>query len=72
MAVDVASTPAGFVVGRPKPLFATRVEGQWLVALRNHYVVAHDGQRFLFARPLEEGGLPPITVVLNWAAGHKE
>ena len=30
------------------------------------------GQRFLFAQSVEEGGSPPITVVLNWAAEHRD
>jgi len=70
MAVDVVRTPAGFGAGRPKPLFATQVDQP--NEARNYYVVGRDGQRFLLARPVEESGLPPITVVLNWAVGHTE
>ena len=69
MAVDIASTPSRFVAGRPKPLFAARVRA--VVWTRNEYVVAPDGQRFLFAQSVEESGPPAITVVLNWAAEHK-
>jgi serine/threonine protein kinase len=38
---------------------------------RNFYVVARGGQRFLFANPVREGGPPPVTIVLNWAAEHQ-
>ena len=37
---------------------------------RNSYVVARDGQRFLFANPVHESEPPPVTIVLNWATDH--
>jgi len=68
MAVDVDPAPFGLKVGHPKALFRAPVATGQLWFGANHYVVAANGQRFLFASPLTGGALPPVTVVLNWAA----
>jgi hypothetical protein len=36
--------------------------------VRNRYVAAADGQRFLFVSPLGRDAMAPTTVVLNWDA----
>ena len=68
MAVEVKADPSTFEAGIPKPLFGVRLPQS---SLRNRYVVAANGQRFLFALPVEETTASPFTVVLNWAAGVK-
>jgi hypothetical protein len=58
----------GLVVGRPVPLFTTRVgdvvppqSGYYL-----SYAVSPDGSRFLMRTVAEETRAAPITVILNW------
>jgi len=48
--------------GPPKSLFSGPASAQ-----RHSYEVTGDGQRFLVSRLA--GGMPPITVVVNWQAG---
>jgi Tol biopolymer transport system component len=67
MAVDIEATARGLTLGTPHALFSTMVNP--MERTRNAYVVARDGQRFLFANPVREGRPAPITIVLNWAAG---
>ena len=63
MAVEVKSG-AKFEAGLPKPLFDTLLpSGAW-------YDVSKDG-RFLMPVPIEQSGIVPITVVVNWTAGMK-
>ena len=59
--------PVALELGRPTPLFRTRlaVYGAEAVSLPTTYDVAADGQRFLLRHPPADPG-PPITVVLNW------
>jgi hypothetical protein len=66
MAVPVRMTAQSFEPGIPRPLFpipGTRV--------RRNFAVSADG-RFLIAKPLDEAGTVPITVVLNWHAGRDQ
>jgi hypothetical protein len=65
MSVPVESGAASLKLGVPKPLFQTRLE---LDVYPRQYDVSADGQRFLLAQPLEEGGSVPITVIVNWPA----
>jgi hypothetical protein len=52
---------------RVEPQTARRLFRQRLGAvLRNRYVVAPDGQRFLLNVPAIDRTLEPITVILNW------
>jgi hypothetical protein len=65
IAVPIALDAAGAIVepGTPQELFATEgITG---------YAPSADGQRFLVNLPAggEGAAAPPITVVLNWAAG---
>lgn len=69
MAIDIEATPRGLTVGPPRALFSTLVNS---TEGRNCYVVARGGQRFLFANPVRESGLAPVTIVLNWAAEHQK
>jgi len=66
MAVDV-QPGARFAVGPPRRLFDVRVAG-W-TAVRNYYVPAPDGQRFLFSALPEALNEAPIVVTVNWTAG---
>jgi Tol biopolymer transport system component len=65
MAVDV-KPGATLEFGVPKALF----DMQAVPGIRNNFVVAPDGQRFLYLKPQSEA-LTPTTIVLNWSAGAK-
>ena len=67
MSVSV-ETGTPFKNGTPIPLFETHVPPANIAGIRNHYVAASDGQRFLVNNVLEEGNSQPITIVLNWAS----
>jgi len=67
MAVDVNGRGTAFQVGAVKPLFRARI-----APTRYEWAVTPDGQRFLINTPPEQTESPPITVVLNWAAGLKK
>ncbi len=60
MAVDFASDAGHVRPGPPQPLFTLPQDGYWDVTA--------DGERFLVTMPTVEGGLTPITVLLNWSA----
>jgi hypothetical protein len=72
MAVPVTSKSGYFDAGSVTPLFRTRLvpTGSQIVGLAAFYDVTPDGQRFLINGPPADPG-PPMTVVLNWAAGLK-
>jgi hypothetical protein len=72
MALPVTSKSGNFDAGRATPLFRTRLvpTGSQIVAFDTMYDVTPDGQRFLVNGPPADPG-PPMTVVLNWAAGLK-
>jgi hypothetical protein len=72
MALPVTSKGGYFDAGRVTPLFRTRLvpTGSQIVAFDSMYDVTPDGQRFLINGPPADPG-PPMTVVLNWAAGLK-
>jgi hypothetical protein len=72
MAMPVTVKNGYLDTGRATPLFRTRLLtiGSQIVGIAALYDVAPDGQRFLINGPPADLG-PPITVVLNWAAGSK-
>jgi dipeptidyl aminopeptidase/acylaminoacyl peptidase len=72
MAMPVTSKSGYFDAGRATPLFRTRLvpTGSQIVGIETLYDVTPDGQRFLVNGPPADPG-PPMTIVLNWAAGLK-
>ena len=52
--------------GVPRALFATNIGSTVLLAYRQQYVVAADGQSFMLNSSVTEGSSSPITVILNW------
>jgi len=69
MAVDVNAGSGYKAMQSSRTLFPTEVNA--LELTRHPYAVSRDGQRFLFASPVRDGGPAPITVVLNWAVEHQ-
>jgi hypothetical protein len=71
MAVPI-STDSSLRLGRPMPLFRTKILPQWSqsVVFYTAYDASGDGQRFILNIPPEDPG-PQITVVLNWTAAIK-
>ena len=67
MAVGVQVDEARFLAGRPEPLLRVPPD-QHGGAVRHHYAVSNDGQRFLLAPLAPESVSPTITVVLDWQA----
>jgi Tol biopolymer transport system component len=66
MAVPVR-TDAGFQYEAPRALFQTRAPAPFIGGLRNSYVVAAGGQKFLIYTLDESAGTSqPIVTVLNW------
>ncbi len=68
VAASVNGKGPGFEVGAVKPLFATHIA----FAAGYQYDVSADGQRFLIDAAPEQAASPPITIVLDWAAGLKK
>ena len=67
--VDTSSTGV-FKAGAPQKLFTVTPVGTSI--LRNSWDVTPDGQRFLVNSPqTQAGGVPPVTVVLNWLQRQK-
>ncbi len=64
MAVPVTAG-ATFATGSPQALFRARFA---LINARGLYRPAADGQRFLVMTTPGRETVPPVTVVLNWAA----
>jgi Tol biopolymer transport system component len=65
MAAAVTANRSRFDVGPVQRLFEVpMVDGYW------PYDVSHDGQRFLVNTV--EGGVPPLTIVVNWPAALKK
>lgn len=64
-AVPVTLSP-GVGIGTPAPLFKVEEDESLFYAVRNHYSVTADGQRFLVNSV--KGGTR-LNVVLNWARG---
>jgi serine/threonine-protein kinase len=60
MSVDITLDADQIRPGAPKPLFTLPRAVFW--------DVTDDGQRFLVTMPTVEGGLTPITVMMNWRA----
>jgi hypothetical protein len=69
MAMEVKGDGSTFEAGVPKVLFELRTSS--FPGVRNFYVAAADGQRFLVTSLLEEATATPTTVVLNWTADLK-
>ncbi len=68
MAVPVDRSAGAIEFKAPVELFQSPLTSPALVI--DQYSVSNDGQRFLFIRPRASTGTkPPITVVVNWAAG---
>jgi len=65
MAVSVQVDGARLLAGRPEPLLRVPPD-QHGGAVRHHYAVSGDGQRFLLAPLAPESVSPTITVVLDW------
>ena len=66
MAVGVKSGGADFAFEPGRPLMAARTAGwEGGNAMGAQYAATADGQRFLISTAAE---IPPITVMLNWAA----
>lgn len=61
------SLDSEFRVSTPTVLFDTGITSSLVVGVRNFYVPAADGQRFLFTLPVKQKA-PELTVVLNWLA----
>jgi eukaryotic-like serine/threonine-protein kinase len=59
----------GFDRSAPRPLFQTRTPRVDFPGFHSLYAVTPDGQRFLVVTEPEGRASPPITVVLDWAAG---
>ena len=59
--------------GEPVRLFRTSIVGSGAPrdSLKQQYVVAADGQRFLVNIAADEGAVSPITIVQNWMAALK-
>lgn len=62
MGVSVSSSASSLTFGKPQLLFTINGGMQW------GYAVWPDGQRFLFAEPVEGSKPPSIRVVQNWSA----
>jgi hypothetical protein len=69
MAVDVTTSPT-FRTSLPKPLFDTAINPGAVNVFR--WDASADGKKFLIITTGQEAAAPPITVVLNWAAGLKK
>jgi hypothetical protein len=62
--VEVSTAGQQFQAGIPKELFEIRLSPE---VRRNRYLVSKDGQRFLVNAFVDQGELPTVRVVLNWA-----
>lgn len=62
-----------FALGAPVPLFEIRMRSGPTLSLgyRTQFDVAKDGH-VLVNLPVGDAELPPINIVLNWAAGLKK
>ena len=67
MAVAVKTAPE-FSAGEPKMLFQSSADPLY-PNLGIPFAVSPDGQRFLMNVAVDEARNPPITIVMNWAAG---
>jgi Tol biopolymer transport system component len=64
MSVEVAAGPSGFEASAPKKLFSTNLPQLTVIGMRNSYLVADNGRRFLvMVVPATESD---VQVVLNW------
>jgi Tol biopolymer transport system component len=63
MAVSIVLAPGRIESQSPVALFNA---GLGTYGLRNNYVVALDGQRFLLRKPVVDRRSAPITTILNW------
>ena len=65
MAVDLDTANGNVQIGLPHALFRPRYAN---VRMRNRYLPTPDGERFLFVSFQSDVQIPPLTVVLDWAA----
>jgi hypothetical protein len=72
MAAPILAAGQTLVAGVPVVLFQTRIFGGGRPRLKQQYVVAPDGQRFLINITADESTASPITIVTNWTAGLKK
>jgi Tol biopolymer transport system component len=72
MAVPIQWPRNGAAVepGTPIPLFTTNIGGALQGVMRQQYVAAPDGQRFLMNTLTEDTATTPITLILNWQPKH--
>ena len=66
MAVEI-QTQGGFQAGTPVMLFAASTQSG--AGLRNRFIPAQAGDRFVVVSPQSRESIGPTTVVLNWDAG---
>jgi eukaryotic-like serine/threonine-protein kinase len=67
MAVGIRTSAASVEADPPRELFGASLSGLYF-----SYDITSDGRRFLLVEPPEaQGGIAPLTVVLNWQAGLK-
>ena len=72
MAVPAQTSGTKFEAGAPVPIFQTQIVGGLTTASRTAYAVAGDGRFLIFNAIGDQRTSPPITLVVNWAAGLKK
>ena len=50
----------------PVLLFRTRIFSNTVMGGKQQYALSRDGQRFLATISLDNAGVSPITILLNW------
>jgi Tol biopolymer transport system component len=66
MAAEVNPGASTFQAGVPQPLMGLHVPTIGITSIRNYYLVAADGKRFLIVNSMDDAASFPITVILNW------
>ena len=64
MSVEVVAGPSGIEASAPKKLFTTNLPETTITGIRNTYLVADNGRRFLVTLNIGEGS--DVQVVVNW------
>jgi Tol biopolymer transport system component len=59
------TTGSSFDAGVPEAAFVSQIA---MTAIRNHYRLTPDGQRFLVITPQGDQSKPPTTILLNWTS----
>jgi eukaryotic-like serine/threonine-protein kinase len=65
IAASVTSSSSGLEIGKPVPLFQTRIVRGGTSDVTQQYDVSHDG-RFLINVPADEAVTSPVTLLFNW------